>query len=84
MYDLVFDDKAISFMNKLSKSVKSRIFSKLLLSKANPLHYFERLSGRKDYKLRAGNYRAIADIDSINRKIQVTLVGHRRNVYKRD
>ncbi|MBT3405951.1 type II toxin-antitoxin system RelE/ParE family toxin [Candidatus Woesearchaeota archaeon] len=84
MYDLVFDDKVIDFMNKLPKSIKSRIFTKLLLSKENPYRFFEKLSSKGYYKLRIGNYRAIADIDSRNRKIQVTLVGHRRNVYKRD
>ena len=50
MYDLVFDDKGIDFMNKLPKSIKSRIFTKLLLSKENPYRFFEKLSSKGYYK----------------------------------
>ncbi len=31
-------------------------------TKAKSHHFFERLTGRTDYKLRIGDYRAIADI----------------------
>ncbi|MBI4167875.1 MAG: toxin [Candidatus Aenigmarchaeota archaeon] len=34
-------------------------------------------------KLRIGDYRVIADIDQTLKKIQITLIGHRKNVYKR-
>ena len=47
----------------------------------NPFHYFERLKGRNDYKLRIGDYRVIADIDSNKKIINVTLAGHRKDVY---
>ncbi len=43
---------------------------------------FERLTGRTDYKLRVGDYRAIADISQKNKTIQVTLIGHRKNIYR--
>ena len=44
---------------------------------------FERLAERKDYKMRVGDYRVIVDIDHEERKIQVTLIDHRKRVYKR-
>jgi len=30
-------------------------------TKSDPHHFFERLVGRKDYKLQIGDYRAVAD-----------------------
>ena len=82
MYDVIFDPLAIDFLNGRGKAVRERIFRKIVSTKANPFHYFERLEGRKDYKLRVGDYRVIADIDQSAGKIQVTLIGHRKNVYK--
>lgn len=82
MYDVIFDDPALAFLSTLQKDLRKRIYTKLISTKENPFHFFERLEGRTDYKLRIGDYRAIADIDQITRKIEVTLIGHRKNVYK--
>ena len=76
---IIFDEKAIDFLEKLPKEIRHRIFDKIISIKKNPLHYFERLKGRTDYKLRVGDYRVIADI---NNEIKITMIGHRRNVYK--
>ena len=81
MYDIIFDEVAIDFLNILPKEIKERIFKKILSAKENPLHFFERLTGLHGYKLRAGDYRIIADIDSGQKKIKIILVGHRKNVY---
>jgi len=62
MYDLSFDEEAIVFLEKLEKPIKERIFKKLQTSKENPFHFFERLEGRTDFKLRVGDYRVIAEI----------------------
>ncbi|MBS3176790.1 type II toxin-antitoxin system RelE/ParE family toxin [Candidatus Woesearchaeota archaeon] len=83
MYDVIFDDEAIEFLNKLPKEIKERMFNKIIFSKENPFHFFERLAGRIDYKLRIGDYRVIADIDQGNRTIKVTIIGHRKNIYKK-
>jgi mRNA interferase RelE/StbE len=81
MYEVVFDGPAIASLSKLPNQLKERIFSKILSAKADPFHFFERLEGRADYKLRVGDYRIIADIDQTKRKIEVTRIGHRKNVY---
>ena len=81
MYNLILDEEAIEFLNKLEKPIKERIFNKLVLAKENPLRFFERLAGRSDYKLRVGDYRIIAEIDISDKKIMVVLIGHRKNVY---
>lgn len=54
MFEVIFDEKAIDFLDNLPKEVKSRIFNKVISTKESPFHYFERLKGRNDYKLRIG------------------------------
>ena len=81
MYELIFDEEAINFLKKLPKELKKRIFNKIISTKESPFHYFERLEGRKEYKIRIGDYRAIADIDS--NKIKIVTIGHRKNIYKK-
>ena len=82
MYEIVFDDDAIDFLNKLPADLKKRIFNKVISTKENPLHFFERLAGRQDFKLRVGDYRIIADIDQATKKMEVIHIGHRKNVYE--
>lgn len=83
MYQIIFDDEAISFLNNLPKELKERIFNKLVAAKENPFHFFERLSERDDYKLRIGDYRIIGDIHQADNKIHITTIGHRKNVYEK-
>lgn len=80
MHEIIFDEEAINFMNKLPQQIKSRIYNKIISTKTNPYHFFERLEGRTDFKLRIGDYRAVADIT--DKKIEITLIGHRKNIYK--
>ena len=81
MYELVFDDKAIDFLNKLPKDLRERVYNKIIKTKENPLRYFKRLAERTDYKLRIGDYRVIADINVSSKRIEITVIGHRKNVY---
>ncbi len=81
-FETRFDEKAIGFLEKLPIQLKQRIFSRLLQTKQNPHHFFQRLEGRTDYKLRVGDYRVIADIDDAKSVIHVTLIGHRKNIYQ--
>ena len=81
MYELIFDEEAIDFLNTLPKEIKERIFKKIISAKENPSHFYERLAGRPEYKLRIGDYRVIADIDLADKKIRIVFAGHRKNVY---
>jgi len=83
MFEIILDEPAIEFLNKLPKELKQRIFEKIISTKENPFHFFEHLSERGGYKLRVGDYRVIADIDQSSQKINVTLIGHRKNIYKK-
>lgn len=82
MYIIIFDEEAIDFLSKLPLEIKKRIYDKITSTKDIPLHYFERLKGKNEYKLRCGDYRVVADIDNNSKKIHVLFVGHRKNVYK--
>ncbi len=81
MYEVIFDEKAIEFLEKAEKQLAGRIWDKIMDTKENPHHFFERLKGRDDYRLRVGDYRVIADIDDERKRIEVTLIGHRKKVY---
>lgn len=81
-YEIIFDEEVIKFLENLQPDLKKQIFNKIISTKENPLHFFQKLVGRNDYKLRVGDYRVIVDIDQTNKQIQITLIGHRRNVYK--
>ena len=82
MYEVIFDSAAIEFLGKLPQDLRKRIYDKVASTKENPHRYFERLTGRKDYKLRVGDYRVIADINDSTKRIEVTLIDHRSRVYK--
>ena len=82
MHELIIDDKAIEFLEKLEKSLAQRIFKKIQSTKDDPFHFFKRLEGRTDFKLRVGDYRVIADIYPEKKRIEVTKIGHRKNIYK--
>ncbi|MFC1752572.1 type II toxin-antitoxin system RelE/ParE family toxin [Thermoproteota archaeon] len=76
--NITFDEKAIDCLEKLPKDTGARILLKIISTKKNPFHFFERLSGSRNYKLRIGDYRVIADID---KDIRIIFIGHRKNVY---
>ena len=82
MYKIIFDFGAIEFLEKAEKSISERIWNKIMSTKENPYHFFERLVGRKEFKLRIGDYRAIADINDSEKKIEIVFIEHRKKVYK--
>ena len=82
-YEIIFDEDAIDFLEKLTKQEKERIFNRILCAKENPFHFFERLKGVPCFKLRVGDYRVIADIKENEKIIYILCIGHRKNVYKR-
>ena len=83
MYSVIYDDVALQNLEELEKKIRKRIFEKIHSTKENPFHYFERLTGRDEYKLRIGNYRVIATIDESIKRISILFVDHRKNVYKK-
>ena len=83
MYKIQFDEEAIEFLKKAQNQIKERIWNKIMQTKENPHHFFIRLTGRPEYKLRVGDYRVIADIEDNINILYVLHIGHRRNIYKK-
>jgi len=55
MYDIIFDEEAIDFLEKLPAQVKERIFNKIISTKENPLHFFERLVTERTFIRKSEN-----------------------------
>jgi mRNA interferase RelE/StbE len=83
MFIVLYDEEALQNLEKLEKKIRKRIFEKIASTKEKPFHYFERLTGREEYKLRVGDYRIIAEIDEKVKRITVLFVDHRKNIYKK-
>ena len=82
MFELVYSKSAVKFLKKLEKKDQNHILSVLERARIRPEAHFERLVGCKSYKIRAGEYRIIADIYNNDLIILVIKVGHRKNIYK--
>lgn len=77
------DTKAAKLILKLPENIRIRITKKLRKANSDPFRFYEALEGRKDYKLRIGDYRVIADICIKERLIKVKLAGHRKHIYNK-
>ena len=81
-YTVKFDTDATKELAKLPRDISHRIFKRIIESKQDPHHYWVRLEGRTDYRIRVGDYRAIADLFENEKMIYVTKVAHRRIIYQ--
>lgn len=81
MYQIVFTNSVKSGFSKLDKDQKQRIIGVLERSKVRPQEFAKRLVGTILWRLRAGNWRIIIEIDSPNELIIVHKIGNRENIY---
>jgi mRNA interferase RelE/StbE len=81
MFAAIFSDEALSYLKKLDDKAAERILDKIDGSLAAPERFFKRLSGREEFRLRIGDYRAIARILVQEKKVFIISIGHRKNVY---
>ncbi len=70
-------------LNRLDAPVARRIVEKLEHAATDPTHFFSRLTGEDDYKLRIGDYRLLALLAHDAQTIYVERVDHRSQVYRR-
>lgn len=80
-FKILWDEKALAELKKLDISIARRITKKVRELETGQLHDIMRLVGSEDYRLRVGDYRVVFSIHGPS--IEVTKVGHRRNIYKR-
>ncbi|MFH0817166.1 MAG: type II toxin-antitoxin system RelE/ParE family toxin [Candidatus Micrarchaeota archaeon] len=81
-WKLAWSTDAALFMSKLNQAEAQRISDKLESTLSNPQHFFRRLVGEDDCKLRIGDYRAIVLLLHSEETVFVEKVDHRKRVYK--
>lgn len=82
VYALVWAPTVRDQLAALEKEVRARLIAKAVEASDAPHHYLERLSGHKLWKLRAGDYRAIIELDDAGKRMVVLKAGHRKNIYQ--
>ncbi|MEK6982367.1 MAG: type II toxin-antitoxin system RelE/ParE family toxin [Candidatus Micrarchaeota archaeon] len=83
IYKLIFSDESLLQLRKLDNPTAKRIIEKLETTLENPDHFFERLAGREESKIRIGDYRIIARILRNDNIVFLMSIGHRKNIYER-
>ena len=81
MFDISLSDKAKEQLAKLPIEIKNRIGAVIERIRLNPYRSTKRKEGTPYFIMRAGDYRAILDIDSQKKIIYMLEVGHRKNIY---
>ena len=82
-YQIIIQRHAEKELDALETSVHKRIVTRLLALEDNPRPTgIKKLQGQESYRLRVGDYRILYTIDDKSKKVFITAVGHRREVYR--
>jgi len=82
MPKIIWSQTASKDMARLEKGVAARIIEKIETASKNTDHYFRRLAGFEEAKLRVGEYRVLARLLCGGEIIIIERVGHRKKIYK--
>lgn len=83
VFEIIWDPKAIKFLDKLPKDYALRIANKIKSIRENPERYLETLVGYNFYKLRTGDFRIFINLDNNTKIISVMSIRHRREAYNK-
>lgn len=82
MFGIKWEKRALQELNKLEKTIVSRIYKKVYeLKEGLEFGDIKRVKGEDKFRLRVGDYRALFSLE--NNEIIVWKVGHRKNIYKK-
>jgi mRNA interferase RelE/StbE len=83
-YTITFARSARKELERLSNDLGARILAKIEALSDNPRSGgVIKLHGQKSlWRLRVGDYRVVYSIDDLDRKIDVSVIRHRRDVYR--
>ena len=82
-YTVILKRSAEKELDHLAAAVYRRIVAKVLALEDNPRPLgFQKLQGHDGYRIRIGDYRVLYLIDDQSRTVEITAVGHRRDVYR--
>jgi len=81
-YEIVWEAKAKKCLKKLETKWIREIIRKVRECGENPFLYLKKLKGDYGWRLRVGDFRVIMDIYTTENKINITSLGHRKDIYK--
>ena len=81
-YTVNWHSKATKELSKLPKNLIERVLNKIDEVKQEPFRHLEHFEGKKVYKLRIGDYRALVDVDFPNKVLYIQVFAKRGRVYK--
>jgi mRNA interferase RelE/StbE len=82
-WEILLTNAAKKYLKKLTPDNQKRVINALRSLITEPgLADLKPLKGRDEARLRVGDYRVIIKIDAENKKIVVTKIGSRGDVYK--
>ena len=82
MYSIEWKENALRNLEKLDKSITSRIVKNIEEMQEDPFKKdVRRLKGSSLFRLRVGDYRVIFEIQ--NTTITIMKIGHRQHIYER-
>ncbi len=81
MYNVLLRPKAAKALQQLDQTNRERIKNALRQVADDPYQTGEPLHPSDFWKIKAGDYRAIYQIDDDKKEVIVLFVGHRKNVY---
>jgi mRNA interferase RelE/StbE len=84
-YRVAFTTSAERELGNLSSTLLARIVSRLENLAVNPRpHGCKKLWGGYDeWRIRIGDYRAVYTINDANKRVEITRIAHRREIYER-
>jgi mRNA interferase RelE/StbE len=82
MYEINFTINSYKEFKKLERKTQKHIIAVIERIRIRPEHYFQKIVGGIDYKVRVGDYRLIADLNFEKKFILITKIGHRKKIYK--
>lgn len=82
-YQIELGESARKSLKKLPVEVRRNLAHEVDKLATTPRGPDSKLTGFPLHKVRAGDYRAVYEIDDESRRVLVVLTGHRANVYER-
>lgn len=82
VYEVIWHPKALRELRKIPRDVALQFITRARDLTEYPAKSSRPLTGSRFRSIRAGEYRAIIDVDHDSRTVRVLFIGHRKNVYK--
>jgi mRNA interferase RelE/StbE len=81
-YEVILTTRAARDLRRLSPDVRERVLAAMMALENDPRPPgCCKLSSGAEWRIRAGDYRILYLIDDPARRVTITHIGHRRNVY---